>query len=235
MSANQLASAISSVDWNANTAQLLANGSAVARLKSANMRIAVWAKQLEAVDKTNPALSFVREMQTAGHQIAVLIGLALYKPAAASMRNMVEAALYYTFFRSHPMELATLVRDSSYFMDKQDVIEYLKEHSPRFLELQEKLGLLSRLQDWYGNISGVIHGQLPGAWVDHSSVKEIKHVDKTQQLAILKFEEAEGIIYRLLLCTVGVQFWDDFNTNAKLYLLKGLSGDVKALFKLDGS
>jgi len=233
VSGEKLATALAGVDWNGNVAQFTKDSGVTSAVASANMRIALWSKQFETVDHGNPALSFVREMQTAGHHVAVLTALAMYKPAATAMRNMVEAALFYTFFRSHSVELCTLTRDTAYFLTKQDVIEYHKRHTPNFLSYQDKLGLISRLQTWYSAISGIIHGQVPGAWVDHASVKQIKHVAKTQSLAVTNFVDAEDIVYRLFLCTVEPSQWDNFNFEAKKLLLKGLAGDVKALLKLN--
>lgn len=235
MSADKLSEALKGVDWNANVAAFISDASAGELLAQANMRIAVWAKQFESIDKGNAALSFVREMQVAGHHVAALIALALYKPAAAAMRNMVEAALYYSYFRSHPVELASLARNTGYFVDKNEVLDHHRAHTQEFMVLQEKLGLLSRLHDWYGEVSAIIHGQIPGAWIDHASLKDVKQVQKTQKAAVEKFVEAEDIIYRLFLCTVAADFWNDVNTEAKKFLLKGLSGEVKSLFKFDGS
>lgn len=234
MSAEKLSEALKGVDWNANVTAFLKDGAAGEALAAANMRIAVWAKQFENIDKGNPALSFTREMQVAGHHVVALIALALYKPAAAAMRNMVEAALYYTFFRSHPVELASLARNDGYFIGKTEIVEYHKDHTKDFMPLQDKLGLLSRLQDWYGEVSAVIHGQIPGAWIDHASLKDVKLVEKTEKAAVEKFVQAEDIIYRLFLCTVAPDFWNDVNTEAKQFLLKGLSGEIKTLFKFDG-
>ena len=107
-----LAAALNAVDWAANIGAFIDNSADAQAVEDANLRTAVWAKQLEGADHGNPALSFVREMQTAAQGAATLIALGLYKASAASMRSMAEAGLYYTYFRTHPAELATLVRDT---------------------------------------------------------------------------------------------------------------------------
>jgi hypothetical protein len=235
MSGEKLADAIGAVDWNKNVSAFLDDVDAGAACLSANLRIAVWARQFENLDKGNPALSYVREMQLAGQYVVALMGLALYRPAAASMRSMLEAALYYTYFRSHPAELTTLVRDSSYFVDKRDVLDFHKKHTPNFTKLQEKFGLVSKLENWYGSISAVIHGQMPGAWVTHSAISEIEHVGEMQKLALENFIKVEDVIYRLFLCTVGLQLWDNFSTASKKFLLKNLSGELKTFAGLDAA
>src|SRR5260221_11290517 len=111
MSGLQLVAALKAVDWNINVDRFLNNANAVDTISKGNLRLAVGSKQLENSDKHNPALCFIRELQVAGHNVAALAALALYKPAAASMRTILEAALYYSYFRTHISELATLAID----------------------------------------------------------------------------------------------------------------------------
>src|SRR5262249_21019388 len=145
----------------------------------------------------NPALAFVREMQAAGHHVAALTALALYKPAAAAMRSMLETALYYTYFRAHPSELATLVRDPRFSVDKTDVIEFHNQHTPEFVTHQQKLGLVARLEQWYGAISAITHGQIPGTWVDHRSLSDVKLIQATLKIVVSRFSEGEEVVHRL--------------------------------------
>ena len=183
MSLEKLSAALNAVDWNKNVTNVLADTVSATTIAERNLRIAVWARQFEIADKGNPALCFVREMQIAGQHVAALIALALYKPAASSMRAMFETALYYSYFRTHPSELATLVRDVGFYVEKRTLLEYHKIHTPRFPELQHKLGLVSRLDHWYSQVSAVIHGQIPGAWVEHKTVAEIAPIKKLRMLS----------------------------------------------------
>ena len=140
MPTKALASALSAVDWNSNANEFLADALTCEKIASCNMSLALWAHQIELEEAGNPALSFLREMQISGQHVAALCALALYKPAAASMRTVVESCLYYSYFRTHPSELATLVRSSKYFTDKYSILEYHKEHTPKFSERQQALG-----------------------------------------------------------------------------------------------
>jgi hypothetical protein len=229
----KLGEALNAVDWNNNVAVFLSDAVVTKATAARNLRIAIWAKQLEMSDEGNPALCFVREMQIAGQHVVALTALALYKPAASSMRTMVEAALYYTYFRTHPSELATLVRDAEYFVDKRELLEYHKNHTPDFSKLQQKLGLVSRLESWYSRVSAVVHGQIPGAWIEHKTIGEISPIKATQNLVFSEFREGEEILHRLFLCTVGKLLWDTFSTAAKKELLRGLPGQLRASLALD--
>ncbi|WP_024576157.1 MULTISPECIES: hypothetical protein [unclassified Afipia] len=233
MPLSKLSAALTAVDWNKNVAAFLSDGAAAKSIAEKNLRIAIWAKQLESSDKGNPALCFIREMQMAGQHVAALVSLALYKPAAASMRTMFETALYYTYFRSHPSELVTLVRSSEYFVDKRELLEYHKRHTPDYPKLQKALGLNSRIEAWYSAVSSVVHGQIPGTWLEHKSLSEIAPIKTTQQLVLMKFREGEEIVHRLLLCTAGKQMWDTFSPPAKQKLLHGLSGKLRTTLALD--
>jgi len=229
----KLGAALTAVNWNDNVASFLTDVTTTKAIAKRNLRVAIWAKQLEVVDKGNAALCFVREMQISGQHVAALIALSLYKPAAASMRTMLEAGLYYTFFRTHPMELATLVRSSDYYVGKRQILDYHKEHSPNFGQMQAALGLVTRLERWYSDVSAVVHGQIPGAWVEHKSLATVSPIKSTQDIVFNSFEEGEEVLHRLFLCTVGKLFWDTFSYTAKQELLKGLAGDIRARLELD--
>jgi hypothetical protein len=235
MPADKLKAAVTAVAWDDNVKAFLSDQPAIDRLAQANMRLAVWARQLETADAGNPALSFIREMQIAGQHVAALIALSLYKPASAQIRGVFECALYYTYFRTHYSELATLVRNTDYYVDKKEVLDFHKLHSPKFAELQHKLGLVANISKWYSKTSAIVHGQIPGSWVDHTKIADIKPIKATQDLAIELFVQGVEVVHRLLLCTVGQTLWDRFSTTAKKQLLAGLPGDQKSALGLDSA
>ena len=207
----------------------------VDQFATAAMRLAVWAKQLENADSKNPALCFVRGMQASAMLVPVLTALALYPAAAAAIRSMLENALYYTYFRSHHSELATLVRDNTYYVDRSYVTDYHKKHTRNFSELQDASGLLSRLSSTYSELSSVVHGQVPGAWSPLASIEGAHPRPATVNKVAVKFQEAEALIHDLFLCTCGQELWNDFSTSAKGKLLKGLSGQYKVVLALDSA
>jgi hypothetical protein len=174
-------------------------------------------------------------MQVAGQHVAVLIALSLYKPAAGSIRSVLETALYYSYFRTHFSELETLARGTGYYLEKKEVLDFHKEHTFQFVERQQKLGVVSRLESWYGRISSLVHGHIPGAWVEHESVSEIAPIKATQDLAVKMFQEGVEIVHRFLLCTVAHQLWDSFSVEAKKQLLSRLHGDEKKILRLDAA
>jgi len=235
MSVAKLQSALASINWTNNIGSFFSDATQAEKLAASNLRLAIWAKQLETADVGNPALSFVREMQAAGQYVAVLIPLSLYKPAAGSIRSVMESALYYTYFRTHLAELETLVRAKGYYIDKRDVVDFHRVHTADFGDVQQKLGVISRLEAWYGRVSSLVHGQIPGQWVEHKSVADIKPIKTTQDVAVATFVEGEEIVHRLFLCTTGRQLWDSFSSTAKAKLLAGLQGHEKVALKLDAA
>lgn len=235
MPEKKLAAALQAVDWNTNVSSFLVVAADVEAVANVNLRLATWARQLEGADAGNPALSFVRELQVASQQVSVLLALALYKPAAASMRTVFESALYYTYFRDHPSELATLLRDNSYYVGKREIIEYHKEHTPNYTSLQSSLNLSTRMDAWYSGISAIIHGQIPGTWVHFTAVKNISRHSATLASAVGTFLECEEVVRRLFLCTCAPNFWHAFSTSSKQVFLKGLSGPQKTALGLDAA
>lgn len=226
MAATDLPSVLRAIRWDDNVDTFCKKPRAAARVEACLRRIAVWAKQLETADRENPALCFVREAQVQGHYVAALLAVALYKPAAGAMRALVENALYYSFFRSHPQELGTLVRDPVYFLQKSDIIEHHQKHTERFNELEQKLALVQHLNGWYKEISGIVHGQIPGKWVNHAELASLSH-GKMLDEALTRFEEAIDIVHKLFLATVARDLWHDFAKEARETLLHGLKGSVK--------
>ncbi|WP_146188314.1 hypothetical protein [Methylosinus sporium] len=235
MLTNKFKAAITAVDWNSNVCDFLSDQPAIERLAAANLRLAVWSRQLENADAGNPALSFIREMQIAGQHVAALVALSLYKPASAQIRAVFECALFYTYFRTHHSELATLVRSPEYFLDKKEIIDYHKVHSEKFSELQHKIGLVSQINKWYSKISAIVHGQIPGSWVGYTKIADIKTAKPTYNSAIDLFIQGVDIVHRLLLCTVAQVLWNKFSTTAKKQLLAGMSGEQKSAMGLDAA
>jgi hypothetical protein len=231
--AAKLAQAVKAVDWSKNVEAFLAEEADLARLAEANLRLAIWARQFEAMDAGNPALCFLREMQIAGQHVALLTAMGLYKPAAAAMRTVLETALYYTYFRSHHSELTTIANSSAYYIDKREIVEYHKVHTPNFSGKQQKLGLISRLEPWYSAISAVIHGQKPGSWLTYTSIKEVSYSKGGAAAAIDCFVEGEEIVRRLFLCAVSEEIWHGFSSVAKNKLLADLTSDQKQILGLD--
>src|SRR5688572_22701680 len=101
MPSSHLAAGLKAVDWRGNVDTFIKDAGAAELVAKSQLRLATWAKQFENIEKKNPALCFVREMQVAGHQVAALIALGLYKSAAGGIRSSVENALYFTYFRLH--------------------------------------------------------------------------------------------------------------------------------------
>lgn len=235
METSLLRNALTTVDWNSHVQGFLDDVPSAHTVIQCNLRLAIWSKQFEDADKGNPALSFIREMQAAGHYAAALTSLALYKPAAAAIRTVLETALYYTYFRTHPTELGTLVRSEDYYLQRADIIDYHRKHTPNFIQFQNCFGLLGRMQTWYSWISSIIHGQIPGVWTTHQSLSEIKHVPENMKAVIEAFSQGEALVHDLFLCTVGVELWDSFSSTAKRKLLRGLPGETKTTLKLDSA
>lgn len=219
--------ALMTVDWNAHVSTFLEGIPHVERLEKCNRRLAVWSKQLESADKGNPALCFVREMQAASHVVPALTSLALYKQSAAAMRTIVETALYYSYFRSHLVELSTLVREASYYVRKSDVMNYHTRHTVGFAARFVGTNLNSRLEDWYSRASAIIHGQVPGKWTVHSGLAQIGHDSATIEEVVKMFEECEEVVHLFFLCTVGQILWDDFSGMARSALLRGVPGNIR--------
>jgi hypothetical protein len=228
-----LVDVLKGINWGANIDAAYTDATTLSTVETMLHRIAVWSNQLEIADEGNPALCFLREMQVAMQQIAISLGLCTYKSAAAAARTSVETCLYYSYFRTHQEELATLVRVEKFYVSKSDIVEYHKTHTADFSTKQQVFGLIGELDSWYSKISAVIHGQIPGAWNTHTSIAQIGFNQATHTLALQTVIKAEALIHQILLCTVGGHFWSIFAPDAKKELVKGISATHRSTLGLD--
>lgn len=231
----KLLEALGSVNWNENAAWLNKNPKFAERIEVCNGVVAIWAMQIERAELGNPSLSFVREMQHAGHHAACCLGVALYKSAAGAMRSMLECAMYYCYFRTHASELQTLVRDDKYYVSKKEILDFFKKHVVDYQPKQEKLGLVARLEHWYSKTSAIVHGQIPGAWSQGGSVSEFLHDSNLMAEAIQHFEAGADLVRDIFLCTIAAEIWAGVSTPAKKLILKGFAPDIRSILKLDAA
>lgn len=235
MTTEQLIKSLKDVDWNAAIEEFSSHGTVVNDVDACCNRIAIWAKQFENAEKGNAALAFIRATQSASFHVAAACALGLYRNAAASIRSILENGLYFTYFRLHPSELTTLSRDPSYHVSRLDLISYHKLHTKDFKSNQEKLGFLSGLDSWYSDISQVVHGQIPGTWIEHTSLSSIKHDKQTLAIVVSKFKRSEELLHQLFLLTAGKELWDHFSPSSKKFLIAGMHSDIRAALGIDKS
>jgi hypothetical protein len=126
-----------------------------------------------------------------------------------------------------------LARGEGYYIDTRGIIEFHKEHTLLFNQLQQKLGVISRLEICYGRLSAIIHGHIPGAWAQYTSMAQIGWNKAIQDSAVQTFVESSEVVHRFFLCATGRQLWDSFSTQGKKALLAGLAGEDKKALGLD--
>lgn len=230
-----LSAALSAINWNSICEDFCKEGQLASQVEQGNLRLAVWSNQFEKIDASNPSIAFVREMQASGHHVASLIALGLYKPAAASMRAVLECSLYYVYFRRHLAELQTLVRDPSFFVPKSEIIEFYKIHVVDFSARQSALGFLGRLNKWYSKTSAIVHGQIPGVWTPSHSLGGAPFDAVKAKEVVIHFSEAISLVQDNFLCSLAGDLWGFFETDAKNFLLHGMSGGLKQQLGLNAA
>lgn len=235
MASNALKVALESVNWNSLTAEFLAVPAIPEGFDAGALRLAIWSKQFEQSDAGNPALPFIREMQVASQNVIILASLALYRAAAGSLRSMAEGALYYSYFRTHAVELSTLMRSGTYFMDKSEIIEFYRTHVPDFGVKQERLNLIADMNAWYKSVSAIIHGQKPGEWVAATAISEIALDSEILARLAAEFTQGIRIVDGLFKICVAPDLWDAFSKGAKEALLEGIPGNTKVVLGLDAA
>lgn len=219
---NRLKDALAAVNWNGNVSAFSSNSKRLARLTACCTLISIFAHELSVQDFDNPSIPFLQEMKASSFQVPVCLALGLAKPAAGLMRASVESALYYTYFRSHPQELRTLITKSTYYLSRRKIIEYHKIHTHNFGALDPTFNFISKLETWYGEISAIVHGQIPGVWTSKSLVDTIALKDNVDD-PLRMFERAANIIQLLFLTTISLEDWEGISPISRGSLLKGIT------------
>lgn len=228
-----LSQTLENLDWNANVISLLQDIELVNHLDEECRTLALWVTGFIKYNKDSNANAFAFQMLSASQHAIALISLGLYTPAAGSLRGMFESALYFLYFRNHPLELQTLIRDTDYYIQKSEILEFFSKHTPEFISKQQNLGLISKINQWYKDVSSVIHAQIPGSW---GGPKDLNTA--TQNLTIAKniaksHTQAVTIINQLFLITVGTEIWGSISVDSRKVFLKGIQPSNKRTLKLD--
>lgn len=221
-----LSGLLSSVAWAQLSAEFSARDDLMDQITGGCHKVAIWAHELGFANPSNPALPFLREMQASMTYVPACMSVALYKPAASSMRAALENALYFSYFKDHHKELGTLVNDSKYYISKSKIIEYHGTHCRNFKLGESLLSFNSKLEQWYSNISAVIHGQIPGRWTS-LSLHDVKHDNGTMKSVLDSFDELVYLINSLFLITVDDEEWEGMSSDSRKLFLKGIPGEKK--------
>ncbi|MBN3868520.1 hypothetical protein [Gluconobacter kondonii] len=207
--------------WHENISKAMEHG-ACTKIDDLCKKIAIISKQIEFVDKENPSICFIREMQFSLHQAAALIGISLYKASVASLRTFVESFLYYSYFRNHNEELKTLLRVDDYYVSKSSIIEYHNFHTFKFKERSKIFSFESLLNEWYSKSSAIIHGQIPGDWNTHFSLLQINHSDTLLNSSIDNMEKSVSLVIKAILSTMSDENWFSITFESKREITKGI-------------
>lgn len=219
-----LATVLARQDWNDARGWFLAQPERVLRAEQAHVRVALWVEQILNVEGTNHAAPFVREVQVHSHHALSLLSLGLLRPAVAEARAMAEAALYYTYFREHPAELRTLTRpDADWYTDKAKILDYHKCHTERFVERANAVGLLSKLEPWYREVSGLTHGQIPGRLGGSTRLDQVPRDEAHLEHALSLYERGCEVVHNLNLATLGASVWSELDHDVRTELGRGIS------------
>ncbi len=221
------------VDWKSNIVAALSDANIAGKIDLCAKRNAIWLTQVISAEPGNPAKPFLVEVMALSQQAPALACCGYYRSAVSSARSIVESALYYTFFRSHPLELASLLRDQKYYISKGDVLDFHRQHTLNFNSYQARLDLISSLELWYQKVSAVTHSQIPGAFTGGINLSDIKFDNELFSQSMDMIFDAWEIVEALFFSTLSQELWRLFAPDAKDQLTKGMAGDTRAALGLD--
>lgn len=222
---------ICSVNWNENCNLSKNENALFSKAEVSLIKLANWCKQIENIYSGNIALPFIREAQLSAQDFCCLVSLGLYKTSASSLRTILESFLYFSYFKDHLVELQSLSEVDSYYISKQDVLDYHCQHTREYKEKARISGLSSRLAAIYGKISAIVHGQMPGVWHSSSCLSDKKFDAKLAEEAIFDFNDLIEIINLFMLIIISDEDWLNIDQKIKAVLLRGLTGKTKDMIQ----
>lgn len=217
-----LADALQAVDWNDNVAKFCKAKSRLDKLASCCFRISIFTHEISFQNYDNPAIPFLQEMKASAFQVPACLSLGLSKPAAGLMRAAVESALYYTYFSNHHQELKTLLSKPDYYLSRRNIMEYHKLHTDNFGKVDNEVHLTSKMEAWYGEVSAIVHGQIPGVWTS-KSLRNTATLTIDADPPIKLFQRASEIIQLILLMTIPTDDWEGISPFSRAKLLGELN------------
>ena len=225
--------AISNPKWNENVQAFLKQKTLINGLDTECQLMARWVVDLYKFDPKCNANGFIFQLLSSSQHVIALASLGLFTPAAGSLRGMLESALYFVYFRTHPTELNTLFRDKDYYIQKSDILQYLNDHIPDYKIKQAALSLNTELNSWYKEVSSVIHAQIPGNWGGPKDLSSTEFNEIYVKNVTDMHSKAVSLINRLLLCTVAPDIWGQSSPENRKLFLKSLPTTTKQVLKLD--
>jgi hypothetical protein len=211
------------VDWNSRKDEFFSmecNG--LEAIESHLQILARWARSLETIYQDNPALPFIREAQVSAQDFISVYSLSLYKNSAASMRTIFESVLYFSYFKDHPIELKSVMRDG-FHLSRTQIINYHIKHTENFASIYQKTDLENTLDNMYSDVSNIVHSSQPGVWHQIARLGEKKYDNVIATETTQLFMRTMEIINLLLLCTVTYEEWLAVEIKSRRIFLKGLT------------
>lgn len=145
----------------------------------------------------------------------------------------MECALYYVYFRDHPVELVTLLTTDKFYLSKHDLVEYIKLHVPNFSAREQSIGLTADLNAWYKHISSIVHGQIPGIFPVAVDLADQKVDAEPLGQLVTIYERAARVTDGLFKVCLAPIVWNEFTSAAKKQLTKGMSLGQRQALGLD--
>lgn len=222
---------LAQIDWTAITTNSLKENSGFSDIQASCKVMTTWLNELCELYEGNYALSFLKEAYVSINDYSTSMSIALYKLSAASMRTILESILYYSYFKDHPKELHTLINDSSYYLTRSDILEYHYKHTNNFKVGSRELNLISSMDNFYSEVSAIIHGQIPGVWQPNVKLDNRSHCKKTFNASVEHFKSLASIINHFLILHLTEEEWQSINIRSRELFLKGLKPQAKITIK----
>lgn len=144
---------------NINDFKAFAISKSGSELENAFLKTICWCKGLCELYPRNPARLHLVSAWGEVINILALVPLCFYRQSYNSMRLLIEEILAWSFFESHPIEFKTSIKSSDYWVGREEIFKFHKQHTWQNYRNIEKMGIWANINRLYSQLSRYMHAQ----------------------------------------------------------------------------
>lgn len=140
-------------------------------LTAAFDRTRLWCRYLVDHYADEDASAVLHALYSSMTEVCILAPLGLYNAAYAALRRILDLAISFSYYVSHPVELHTVVSTGNSWVGRSGALEWHMEFTPNFRAAADALNVMAAWKEEYSKLSLFVHS-IPGpSW---KSLRDMK-------------------------------------------------------------
>lgn len=148
---------------------------ATRKMHSLTYSVILWRFRLPSLPEHGRV--FLDEVASDALQVLPQALMGYRKTTTLLIRGLTENLLRHIYFSDHPVEFQRINRDKRWFIQTEDLFDYIKQH-PTYYDTEKKFDAINRLKTLYHDLSAGLHGQ------------KVTHLELRRSLREIRFEQS---------------------------------------------